>query len=56
MDYQSFLKKKSQANDLFGFEPLWLPEFLYDFQRDLVSWSIRKGRGPGVGGGGRLKG
>jgi hypothetical protein len=27
-----------------GFEPLWLPEFLIDFQTALVDWAVRKGR------------
>jgi len=27
-----------------GFDPLWLPDFLFDFQRELVTWATRKGR------------
>jgi hypothetical protein len=44
MDYATFLARKAQANDGAGFEPLWLPDFLFDFQADLTSWAIRQGR------------
>ncbi len=27
-----------------GFDPIWLPDCLFEFQRHLVDWSIRKGR------------
>lgn len=42
--YEEFLDKKSQLNFNSGFEPLWIPDFLYDFQKHLVAWAIRKGR------------
>lgn len=44
-DYTSFIRRKSQQGRLGGFEPLWMPDFLFDFQAHLVEWSIRKGRG-----------
>ena len=43
MNYQTFLDSKTQLAGGSGFEPLWMPEFLYDFQGHLVDWSIRKG-------------
>lgn len=43
-NYESFLSTKSQSAQMAGFEPLWLPEFLFPFQRHLVEWAIRKGR------------
>jgi hypothetical protein len=43
-DYAEFLQRKTQAGADSGFEPLWLPSFLFDFQREMVSWAIRKGR------------
>lgn len=43
-DYQSFLKNKSQLGGNAGFDPVWLPDFLFDFQRHLVEWALRKGR------------
>lgn len=45
MEYQEFIERKSHLGSMSGFDPLWIPDFLYDFQKDLVSWSIRKGRG-----------
>lgn len=44
MDYGQFIASKSQLGTASGFEPLWLPEFLFDFQKALVEWAIRKGR------------
>ena len=43
-DYQQFLNTKGIRNDMEGFEPLWIPDFLYDFQKKLVEWSLRKGK------------
>ena len=43
-EYAAFLQRKSQSNTLSGFAPLWVPDFLFDFQRMLVDWAIRKGR------------
>jgi hypothetical protein len=45
MDYAEFLARKAQLADSGGFEPVDLPGHLFDFQRDLVEWSVRKGRG-----------
>ena len=44
LDYAAFLEKKSQLGGMSGFDPIWMPEFLFDFQRSLVEWAIRKGR------------
>jgi len=42
--YAEFLEKKSQAVLMDGFDPVWMPDFLFDFQVHLVEWAIRKGR------------
>lgn len=42
--YLDFLERKAQLGTDDGFAPNWLPDFLFDFQRDLVEWAIRKGR------------
>ena len=42
--YQEYLQAKAQAGDNFGFEPVFMPDYLFDFQRDLVDWAVRKGR------------
>lgn len=44
LDYAAFLHRKSQLGGNSGFEPVWMPDFLFDFQRSLVEWAIRKGR------------
>ena len=43
-DYQAFLNKKSQQAGDDGFDPVWMPDWLYDFQQYLVEWTLRKGR------------
>ena len=44
MTYQEFIEQKSQIGTRDGFEPLWMPDFLFDFQRALVEWALLKGR------------
>ena len=44
MNYENFLHSKAQAGADSGFAPLWLPPSLFDFQRELVDWAVRKGR------------
>lgn len=40
-DYQKFLEAKLQFGAPHGFDPVWLPDFLFDFQRALVEWAVR---------------
>lgn len=44
MDYHDFLHRRQQQGSDGGFAPLWLPDFLFDFQRSLLEWAIHKGR------------
>lgn len=44
MSYSEFLERKSQQGANSGFDPVWMPDFLFDFQRELVEWAVRKGR------------
>jgi hypothetical protein len=44
MDYATFLDVKTQAGADSGFDPVWMPSFLFDFQTALVDWAVRKGR------------
>jgi hypothetical protein len=44
MTYSDFIAQKTHLGGNSGFEPLWMPDFLFGFQRALVEWSIRKGR------------
>ena len=43
-DYATFLRDKSHVDGDFGFEPVWLPDCLFDFQASMVTWALRKGR------------
>jgi hypothetical protein len=42
--YADFLARKAQLANDGGFEPADLPSHLFDFQRNIVEWSTRKGR------------
>ena len=42
-DYEAFLDARRHT-DRHGFEPQWIPDWLFPFQRSLVEWSIQQGR------------
>lgn len=42
--YGEFLESKAQLEGNHGFSPVWMPEFLFDFQAALVEWATMKGR------------
>lgn len=44
-DYDSFLDAKTHNGCNVGFEPVFMPKFLFPFQQALCDWAIRKGRG-----------
>jgi superfamily II DNA or RNA helicase len=44
MDYDKFIEQKTQLGAEHGFAPVWMPDMLFDFQKALVEWSVRKGR------------
>lgn len=43
-DYERFLESKRQLQSGGGFAPSWMPDFLFDFQKALVEWSLLQGR------------
>ena len=43
-DYAAFLASKAQSGDGDGFEPAWMPDALFPFQRHLADWAVRMGR------------
>lgn len=43
-DYASFLARKAQIEGDHGFEVSSLPDWMFDFQKYLVRWSLKKGR------------
>mgnify|MGYP000337815028 CR=1 FL=1 len=44
MKYKEFLERKTHLDSKSGFNPLFMPDFLFPFQRDLVTWAVEKGR------------
>lgn len=42
--YAEFLARRSQWHEGSGFDPIDVPDHLFDFQRYLCDWSIRQGR------------
>jgi hypothetical protein len=44
MKYDEFLDSKAQAGSDYGFQPVFMPDWLFDFQADLLDWAIKKGR------------
>lgn len=44
MDYQDFLLSNTQRGADQGFAPVFMPDFLFDFQKHVVEWAVRKGR------------
>ena len=43
-EYDRFLETKRQAGVMHGFPDSYLPDFLFDFQKALLEWSLKKGR------------
>jgi len=44
MDYKEFIESKTNLSGNFGFKPVWIPDTLFDFQKHIVEWALRKGR------------
>jgi len=42
--YRAFLERRTQLDGMAGFEPLWIPDFLFGFQQAMCDWSVRQGR------------
>lgn len=44
MKYEDFLFNKTHSANEYGFDPTFMPDKLFPFQRSLVEWATRKGR------------
>lgn len=44
MSYRDFIQNKQHLVGEFGFNPTFIPDYLFDFQKSLVEWSVLKGR------------
>jgi len=44
MNYKQFLESKRHSIGNSGFDPVYFPDIAFDFQREIISRSVRKGR------------
>ena len=44
MNYQEFIASKRHALGDHGFDPVWMPDRAFDFQQEVISRTVRKGR------------
>lgn len=44
MDYASFIAAKRHTSGEFGFDPVWMPDRAFDFQKHIITKAIKKGR------------
>lgn len=44
MDYKCFLESRRHSTNTGGFKPVFMPDFLFDFQAHLVEWALISGR------------
>lgn len=44
MNYVDFLQMKTQNGANHGFNPLFIPDYLFDFQKEMVDYAVKKGR------------
>jgi len=44
MDYTQFLESKKHSSINFGIEPKYMIESMFDFQKHIAEYAIRKGR------------
>jgi len=42
--YDEFLKSKQHSLNQFGFDPIFMPDFLFDFQKYIIDWNLKTGR------------
>lgn len=44
MNYEEFLKSKRHSIGDFGFDPSFIPDMAFDFQREIITRAVKKGR------------
>lgn len=44
MEYADFIAAKRHTSGSYGFEPTWMPDCAFDFQRAIIEKALRKGR------------
>jgi hypothetical protein len=43
-DYLEFIKRKTHSTNSFGFEPVWMPDSAFDFQKHIITKAVEQGR------------
>jgi len=43
-EYKKFIHNKTHLSGDFGFDPVFMPDMMFDFQRNMTTWAINKGR------------
>jgi len=44
MTYEEFIRSKTHSTGSFGFDPTWMPECAFEFQKHIITKAVRKGR------------
>lgn len=44
MEYEDFIKSKTHTSGNYGFNPIWFPDNIFDFQKEIISIATKKGR------------
>lgn len=44
MNYEEFIASKKHTTNSYGFEPVWYPDEIFDFQKEIISRATKKGR------------
>lgn len=44
MEYQEFIESKTHLSGNFGFDPIWMPDQMFDFQKYTTDYASKKGR------------
>lgn len=42
--YDDFIKRKTHSTNSFGFDPIWMPDSAFDFQKHIIDKALKKGR------------
>ncbi len=43
-NYAEFLDSKTHSGNEYGFDTIWMPDAIFDFQEALLDWALKKGR------------
>ena len=44
VSYEEFIRNKQQLSGNFGFDPVFIPDRMFDFQKHITEWALKKGR------------